>query len=111
MENPLWKKLQNDPALLKQFNQQQQISSVLDGNTAATSNEVNNGILNTPNESGNTINQNGDICGNTSDGGGGSSNQTYNLNEPHNFTNNSQPSPSIHKKNGSSNNLAGKKIY
>lgn len=32
MENPLWKKLQNDPALLKQYNKQSQSGKLLDTN-------------------------------------------------------------------------------
>jgi cold shock CspA family protein len=88
MENPLRKKLQNDPALLKQFSQHSQITNVLDNNiNDATRNMLNN------------FNGNG--------------NKNQNLDEPNNYQNSSQsPSPSFqNNNNGSNNNLTGNGPY
>lgn len=91
MENPLWKKLQNDPALLKQFNQHSQISNVLEGNNEQN---IMNGVMN------NNGNLNGDNFGDT---GGGGANQNGTQSDSSFYQNSSQSG--IHKKNG--NNLDG----
>ena len=108
MENPLWKKLQNDPALLKQFNvQQNQITNLLD-NPTGNSNDSNGllqGVMSRM-SSGNGNNFIGaDSIDEASDSGGGLGDyqsMSSNMNEFTYYQNVSQSSsPSVQKKNGS----------
>lgn len=106
MENPLWKKLQNDPSLLKQFNQHQQINNMLISNNSASNNETNNEMLGNVNGANSNGNQNGENSSN--DSSGSNINKSNMMNEPnHNRNSSHSPSPSLHKKNGSNKNLAG----
>lgn len=110
MENPLWKKLQNDPALLKQFNMQQnQMTNLIETGNNNNGNDANNGMLQGVMTGGNgnihngTDNNSDDA--NDSGGGTGSNFQSMNsnnMNEFNYYQNASQSaSPSVQKKNGS----------
>lgn len=89
MENPLWKKLQNDPALLKQFNQHQSISNGIDNNEL-------------PSQSNCTTNSET----------GDSSETTNGHKAANNYQNNSeQLQAQIKKSNGSNNSLTGNASY
>lgn len=110
MENPLWKKLQNDPALLKQFNMQQnQMTNFIETGNNNNGNDANNGILQGVMTGGNANSHNGadnnSDDANDSGGGTGSNFQSMNSNKMNEFNyyqNASQSaSSSVQKKNGS----------
>ena len=101
MENPLWKKLQNDPALLKQFTQCHGSVPEKTSTNEAISMLSGNGF--------NKIDNSSDQ--NTESSNSKNNNNNHGVNDPYNndYQNTSQSfSPGVHKENnGVMNNLAG----